>query len=75
MDNTYNGWTNYETWNVSLYINNERHLYNIAKDCDSYADFLIKSHRVLGVTTHDGVRWHSSKLNWDELDAMILELR
>jgi hypothetical protein len=24
MDTTYNGWTNYETWNVNLWMDNER---------------------------------------------------
>ena len=28
---TYNGWANYETWNVALYINNDYVLYNLAK--------------------------------------------
>jgi hypothetical protein len=73
-DTSCNGWTNYETWNVALYIQNEEPLYRIALRCDDYADFLFKSHRVRGVTTHDGVLWHSSKLNWDELNVMIREL-
>ena len=29
---TYEGWTNYDTWNVSLWINNEKHLYDGAVD-------------------------------------------
>ena len=27
---TYNGWANYETWNVALYINNEYAIYQTA---------------------------------------------
>ena len=27
-DNTYNGWTNWETWNVLLWLDNEQNLYN-----------------------------------------------
>ena len=27
-DTTYNGYTNYETWNVMLWLYNEEHLYN-----------------------------------------------
>jgi len=74
MENTYNGWANYETWNVALYIQNEEPLYRIAVNCDSYSDFLFKSHRLRGVRTPDNVLWHSSLLDWNELDAMIQEL-
>jgi len=28
MDKTYNGWTNYETWNVKLWIDNEQSTYD-----------------------------------------------
>ena len=29
---TYNGWTNYETWNVKLWIDNEEGTYNYCRD-------------------------------------------
>ena len=32
----YNGWTNYETWNVALWIQNDEFLYNTAKACVTY---------------------------------------
>ena len=30
-DQTYNGWTNWETWNFNLWIHNSERLYNIVK--------------------------------------------
>lgn len=33
-DNTYNGWANYETWNVALYINNDYGLHTMAQGYD-----------------------------------------
>ena len=35
-DTTYNGWTNYETWNAALWIGNDEFLYNTAKACVTY---------------------------------------
>jgi len=31
-DKTYNGWTNYETWNVKLWIDNDEGSYNYWRD-------------------------------------------
>ncbi len=41
-DTTYNGWTNYETWNAKLWIDNEYGPYQEARECageerDAYA--------------------------------------
>ena len=32
----YNGWSDWTTWNCALWINNEKGLYEIAKDCRDY---------------------------------------
>ena len=31
-DETYNGWTNYETWLLALNVDNDQGLYSIARD-------------------------------------------
>jgi len=72
---SYNGWKNRETWNVALYIQNEERLYRIALTSRDYAEFLLLSSHARGSRTPDGVLWHNSKLDWDELDDMIVELR
>lgn len=42
--NDYNGWTNYETWNVALHINNNEYLYASAKTYKTYEKFVANMH-------------------------------
>ena len=72
-DTTYNGWTNYETWNVSLWIGNHEGLYNLARRSYSYHDF-VRNNCAEGDTTPDGVKWDDVNLNLVELDEMLAEL-
>ena len=70
---TYNGWSNYETWNVALWIGNEYSFYKLALQCDDYLEFV--KHVWFDAKTPDGVSFSDPKLNWDELNEMIQELR
>ena len=74
MDNTYNGWTNYETWNVALYIQNEYGLYQMAKQCEDYSHLVEIITEVSSQETPDGVSWTDPKLDIDELNEMMVEL-
>ena len=44
----YNGWSDWTTWNVALWIRNDECYYNIAKDCKDYMDFLFEMHSMIG---------------------------
>lgn len=35
----YNGYKNYETWNVCLWISNDEGLHQLAASCDDYGSF------------------------------------
>ena len=84
IDTTYNGWTNYETWNVSLYINNEYGMYMTAldwvkdrlwnKEEVKYDDFRHILNSQFGDKTPDGVWWDDDTLDHEELSEMLLEL-
>ena len=75
-DTTYNGWTNYETWNVSLWIGNDEGLYDIARLCETYSDFVdtLEGCSFNDLSTPDGVSFKDAQLNTVELDEMIEEL-
>ena len=77
QDQTYNGWTNYETWNVALWIQNDYGFYSIALECDDYQDFVdaLEAVSFNSKSTPDGVKWNSDKLNRIELNEVIQELK
>ena len=78
-DTTYNGWKNWETWNVSLWLQNEEPLYRIC------CDFMRRYQGVapwrdlvtagdLPMVTPDGARLDDPALDVGELDRMLLQL-
>lgn len=82
----YNGWTNYETWNVALWIQNDEFLYNTAKACVEYCgenetpfekfvrcmmEGMIGRHLM---QTPDGVKWDSACINDRQINEMMSDL-
>ena len=71
-DTEYNGWTNYETWNVALWIQNDEGLYNIAREAGDYQSF-VESIREFMTQTLDGVRFDDPKVNVLELNSDVFD--
>ena len=69
----YNGWTNYETWNVALWIENDESLYNIAKGAINYTDFRDIVTGFEGGTP-DSISYFNTNLDIDALDKLIKEI-
>ena len=70
LDISYNGWENYETWNVALWINNHRGLYNTARAAGSYEVFL---EMVGNFRTGDGVRYNDPRVNVVQLNSDVFD--
>ena len=77
MTDTYNGYTNYETWNAALWIANDETIYRHARAnknlgyrkwakrwIDEFGEF----------QTGDGIDWLSYEVDTDEMDLVLEEL-
>ena len=68
----YNGWHDWTTWNVALWIRNDQTYYSIAKDCKDYMDFLYEMQSMIGsFATPDGADW--GEANIEEMNEVIEE--
>ncbi len=45
-ENTYNGWTNYETWLVNIWVDNDKKLYFIMKEILNSCDWENKTYEL-----------------------------
>jgi len=75
LDKTFNGWTNYETWNVSLWLQNDEGLYNLAREYCNYDDLTDVLYLEFGLKeTPDGVKFNDPKINRIEMNEMLQEI-
>ena len=83
MSKTYEGWKNRQTWNVSLWLNNEYSIYIAAvkfmekrkhpKANNHYLRF-IQEQGLEDERTPDKIKWAGSRLDYKALDDMMREL-
>jgi hypothetical protein len=76
----YEGWKNYATWNVSLWINNDESLYfgavEFMKDYKGKAPYkqFVADSGLMAQRTPDKVMWFSQQLDYKSLNEMMWEL-
>lgn len=84
---SFNGYANYETWNVALWVLNDQFLYNTARAC---VDFCAEGDtpwakfvrcmmdgqigRYLGATS-DGVAWNDPAIDTRQMERLMADLR
>ena len=66
---SYNGYENYETWNVCLWISNDEGLHNLSMSCANYDEFVGTMRELDSLETPDRVAWNDSNLDIDEINA------
>ena len=67
----YNGWSDWTTWNCALWIGNDQGLYNMARNCVDYIDFINNVIDLLPKTP-DGAIWDEADVF--EMNEMMAEL-
>ena len=71
-DGTYNGYANYQTWNICLWISNDEGLNEFASVCQNYNDFKARLREGcedmrIAYETPDQVAWNDSAVNLAEM--------
>jgi hypothetical protein len=68
-----NGWKNYETWNVSLWIQNDETFYKLALMSAGFQSFMNQVHAWGCDKTEDGVKWVDA--DYSEVQSMFNEMK
>lgn len=73
LDISYNGWENYETWNVALWIGNDEGLYHLSQECETYENFVNFLDEVGIHETGDGVRYDDPRVNVIQIESDLFD--
>ena len=72
MEN-YNGWKNWATWNVALWLANDEALYKLSRRFVSYKDLANKLEEMDTHETEDGAKYKDPDLDTYALDEWLMD--
>lgn len=70
----YNGWANWETRNVALWLQNNYPHYKVAIQYDRYDALIPHLEYKFGQMTPDGARWMDPSIDTAAIDEMLRDL-
>ena len=73
-ETTYNGFKNYHTWNVALWLENDEGLYSFAREHRDWESLRTSLDQVGFWHTPDGVSLSDARLDTVALDEVVSEL-
>ena len=73
MSETYNGWKNWATWNVALWLGNDENLYRLARRFVHYKDLANELEELGSFETPDGASWKDPDLDTYALDEWLTD--
>ena len=71
---TFNGWANWATWNVALWLQNDERFYTVARQHDRYNALIPYLENQFGKMTPVGCRWMDPTIDTAALDEMLADL-
>ena len=69
----YNGWKNWATWNVALWLGNDENLYKMARRFVRYADLVDYLEEMGTFRTPDGASYNDPDLDTYALDEWLMD--
>ncbi len=70
----FGNWSNWATWNVALWLQNDEALYKVARQFTHYDSLIPYLESGFGQMTPDGARWMDPAIDTAALDKMLTDL-
>ena len=70
-----NGWKNYQTWNMAMWLTSDEYLYGILRECHNWNMARTRLSRAGFWETGDGVAIVDRRISGREMSQLMKEIR